>query len=224
MSDTGPANGGWLPPAQVPPGREPPPKPPSKGPAGGWLIPAAIVVAGLILAVAVVLSRNTDGEATPPPAQVLEPPSPVLSLAPPPQVPASPADTSGDALAQENLQSVASAAQGIYNSSGSFVAATSFDLASQLPGLTFVDPITESTSAGEVSISTATTTFSAAAKSDSGTCWWIRALADTVSYGTGANCTGAAAGGAQSSAWPSPSPGVPASPSVSVTPSSTPSP
>jgi hypothetical protein len=210
-----------LPPAQVPPDKEPPPKPSSKSQSSGWLIPAAIVAAGVLLAAAVVLSRGGDDEAILATVPTVGSPLPEPSVAPVPVTPASPVDTTGDALAQVNLQSVASSAQAIYATSGSYLAATSFDMATQLPDLTFVDPITESTNASEISISTATTTFAAAAKSDSGTCWWVRVVADGTFYGTGASCTGASAGGAQSSAWPSPSPGIPLDPSPSASASGT---
>lgn len=210
-----------MPPAA---GAEPPAPTPPKKTASGWLIPAAIVVAGVLIAFAVVLSRNPGEDAVfiPEPSPMVEPSMTAPTGPPEPAVPPSPVDTAGDAQAQENLQTVVGSARSIYDSSGSYLAATSFDLATQLPSLTFVDPITESTSASEISISTATTTFSAAARSDSGTCWWIRAVADQVTYGTGASCTGASAAGAQAAEWPAPPPG--ASPVPSETPSKIPGP
>lgn len=224
MSDTRSPDDSWLPPVELPPTPEPSSTPPKKT-ASGWLIPAAIVAAGVLIAIAVLMSRSRSEDVT---TSALEP-NPVEQTAvapsgpPAPAIPPSPVDTAGDALAQENLQSVVGTARNIYDSSGSYLAATSFDMATQLPDLTFVDPITESTSASEISISTATTTFSAAAKSDSGTCWWMRAVADKITYGTGASCTGTSAAGAQAAGWPSPSPGSPiGSPTGSPTPSASP--
>lgn len=216
MSGTGSPNADWMPPAA---GAEPPAPTPPKKTASGWLIPAAIVVAGVLIAIAVVLSRNPSEDAVfiPEPSPMVEPSMTAPTGPPAPALPPSPVDTAGDAQAQENLQTVIGSARSIYDSSGSYLAATSFDLAAQLPSLAFVDPITESSSASEISISTATTTFSAAAMSDSGTCWWIRAVADQVTYGTGASCTGASAAGAQAVEWPAPPPG--ASPLPSETPS-----
>lgn len=205
----------WLPPAQLdpepssgPPGGPsgPPPAPPKTG--SGWLIPAAIVVAGIMIAVAVLISRKTSE------------PAPAVQTAVAPAIPAAPVTTApggtdppqpspstgGDTQAQQSLESVITFAQGAWDQSGSYAGVTSFELATAMSSYTFQPPTSESTGATDLSVSATPNLFSAAAMSSSGTCFWIRVSNGTqTGYGTGTPCTGSAAVGAVFPSWSNPS-------------------
>ena len=204
----------WLPPARIEarPYVDPSysdvhndPPTPRRNDGNDWIIPIAIVMAGVVLAVAVIMYRRAP---QPVPATYFSP-APVTTtqtLAPPPPVvvPSLPPVTSAeDSAAQKTLEDVVAAARSIRGQTGSYAAVTSFELATMLPANSYQPPTSPSTGPTDVSISTAPTIFSAAAMSETGTCFWIRDFDGTRStYGVGDPCTGTAALDAMLPTWP----------------------
>lgn len=213
----------WLPPARVEPRlRIDPssarPQPPRRSDGVDWFIPVAIVVAGIVLAVAVILSRRASH--TPPvtpstaaPQSITQttappPPPPVIVPSPTPLVPVD------DSAAQKTLEDLVAAARTIRGDSGSYMGATSFELATMLPANSYEPPTEPSTGPTDVSIAATPTIFSAAVLSNTGTCFWIRDFEGSRStYGSGDPCTGTAAASAVLPSWP-----TPPNPSSSTTP------
>jgi len=204
----------WLPPAriEVRPYADPghsiahdKPPAPKRNDGSGWLIPIAIVMAGIVLAFAVVLSRRAPQSA---PAPVFSPfpASPIQTFAPSPSVvvPSPPPETSaGDSAVLRTLEDVVAAARSIRTQTGSYVGATSFELARILPANIYQPPTGPSVGPTSVSVSSAQTMFAAAAMSATGTCFWIRdSDGTTTTYGVGIPCTGTAATGASLPTWP----------------------
>jgi hypothetical protein len=198
------------------------PLPPRRGDGADWLIPAAIVVAGLVLAIAVIMSRRAPSASSEAPftaapqtitqttTQPIAPPPPVVVPSPTPVISAE------DSAAQKTLEDVVAAARTIRGQTGSYAAVTSFELATLLPANSYRPPTEASEGATDVSISVTPTIFSAAVMSETGVCFWIRDFEGTRStFDSGEPCTGAAAASAVLPAWPIP-------PSPSGTPSVTP--
>lgn len=108
-------------------------------------------------------------------------------------------DRAYDAAAQGSLGRAVVVAQSLHAERGSFTT----DLAT----LSAFDPsiaFTSGPSKGPSSISFATsdTSFAAAVRSESGTCWWVKVDASGVTtYGSGTTCTGRAATGASAASW-----------------------
>jgi hypothetical protein len=92
------------------------------------------------------------------------------------------------------------AARHVFDRDGSFVAAGPADLADLDLGLTFVDG--PSTAPQIVSLVAAPGVWSAAVRSETGTCLYVRVTAQgLVTYGTGPVCTGDAAMVASAPSW-----------------------
>lgn len=215
----------WLPPARFEPRPyidpsysvvHDDPVPTKRNEGNDWLIPAAIVMAGIVLAVAVVVSRKAPQAPATTYSPVAAPTAVVQTVAPPPPVilPSPPTVISpSDAAAQKTLEDVVAVARTIRGQTGSYAGVTSFALARALPADSYEPPTSASTGPSDVSISAAPTIFSAAVLSQTGTCFWIRDFEGTHSaYGAGVPCTGTAAVDAMLPDWP-----VPGSPSVTPT-------
>lgn len=121
--------------------------------------------------------------------------------------PASAWERAQDDQAKGNLLEAAATAQEIRDDTGSFDADV-MDMHSANPTLTYLGALVDSRTPEEISIDPAGTSWSAAALSDSGTCFYIR-LDDVVgtTYGlesgasAGSSCSGTEAAGAQGAAW-----------------------
>jgi type IV pilus assembly protein PilA len=111
--------------------------------------------------------------------------------------------------AQSSLRNALTAAKTIYTDSQSYTSATPAAMEAVEPSLTYVATGVPSTAQNTVSVNdSAATTFSAAAMSASGTCYWIKDAASGATAGTtygstttAANCTGTDAAGAALPAW-----------------------
>jgi type IV pilus assembly protein PilA len=108
--------------------------------------------------------------------------------------------------AQSSLRNALTAAKTIYTDSQTYASATVGAMTTVEPSLDFADSTTPSTNQNTVSVaSSAAGVFSAAAMSQSGTCYWIKDnLGVGTTYGsttTAADCTGADADGATAAAW-----------------------
>lgn len=183
----------------------------------GWLIPAAIVIAGIVIAAGVLISNRGNQE----PAAVEVSPAEAVTTVPMAPSPLSspvrspsPAD-SDDAAVQASLTDVLAAAQSLRADTSSYMSATSFDMARLQPSYTYARPTDQSTGPSVISISTAPDTFAAAARSAGGVCFWIKDVNGTqTTFGSGEPCTGITAARASLPAWPIPSPSVTAAPSA----------
>jgi hypothetical protein len=104
-----------------------------------------------------------------------------------------PMDTSAtDADAQESVRIALTAARAAFTDQGSFLDADPAKLSELQPGYAFVDG--PSTTPTIVSVAAERHVWAAAALGASGTCFWIRALANgPVATGTSSECTGASA-------------------------------
>lgn len=168
---------------------------------GPLIIAAGIVLAGIIVAFAVIATRSEEtGPITvvPQPSPVLPTP-PVEDISPITSATADPADAS----ARTALQDTLAAASAIHAETGTYSDATSFELATRLPRYTFLPASQPSGSAAQVSYYANGSTFSAAALDADGTCYWIKddRTTEVTSYGTGEPCTGNAALGSAADAW-----------------------
>jgi hypothetical protein len=108
-------------------------------------------------------------------------------------------DRAYDAAAQGTIGRAVVVALSLYAERGSFTTDLS-TLSAYDPGLQF----TSGPSTGPMSISYAVDAarFGAAVRSESGTCWWARIGADSVTtYGSGTPCTGSAAMAASATSW-----------------------
>lgn len=108
-------------------------------------------------------------------------------------------DRAYDAAAQATIGHAVVVAQTLYAERGSFTT----DLAT----LSAYDPAVRFTSGpsnGPATVSYAVTgsEFGAAVRSESGTCWWVKIAASSVTtYGSGPACTGSAAMAASAPSW-----------------------
>ena len=108
-------------------------------------------------------------------------------------------DRAYDAAAQGTIGQAVVVAQTLYAERGSFTT----DLAT----LSAYDPalrFTSGPSNGPATVSYAVggSEFGAAVRSESGTCWWVRIAASSVTtYGSGTTCTGSAAMAASAPSW-----------------------
>lgn len=108
-------------------------------------------------------------------------------------------DTAHDAAAQGTMGRAVVVALSLYAERGSFTTDLA-TLSAYDPGLRF----TSGASADPLTISYAVNaeSFGAAVRSGSGTCWWARVGADSVTtYGSGKPCTGSAAMAASAASW-----------------------
>jgi len=108
-------------------------------------------------------------------------------------------DRAYDAAAQSTIGHAVVVAQTLYAERGSFTT----DLAT----LSAYDPALRFTSGpsngpATVSYAVSGSEFGAAVRSESGTCWWVRIAASSVTtYGSGTTCTGSAAMAASAPSW-----------------------
>jgi hypothetical protein len=118
-----------------------------------------------------------------------------------------------DRAAQDDLRNALVAAKVIYTDHGTYAAATAVRLATVEPKLCYVGAHTPSVATGatcrsghaaaSVSVFTSGEIWSAARRSASGTCFWIKDdVTRGTKYGSGLPCTGAAAGAASASSFP----------------------
>jgi len=116
-----------------------------------------------------------------------------------------------DRAAQSSLRNALTAAKTIYTDSSSYSTAVAgapaagttaaTGLYAVEPSLTYSADVA-STGFKDVSVLPGTDTWSAAAKSDGGTCFWIKdTTAAGTTFGSGATCTGTAALGATAGKW-----------------------
>jgi hypothetical protein len=109
-------------------------------------------------------------------------------------------DLASDVEAQTNLRLATVAAMTLQASTGSIAGATPDALASVEPSIRFISG--PSTGPYEVSVAASAQEWSAAVRSNSGTCFWTRVdAAGSHFYGSGTGCTGAAATGASAASW-----------------------
>lgn len=108
-----------------------------------------------------------------------------------------------DRGAQSSLRNGLTAAKVLYADDGSYVSATPAGLLAVEPSLTFAAAAVASTGANNISVAVSVdnATFSGAALSDSGVCFWIADGGSGTTFGTGAVCTGTAAVAAAGTEW-----------------------
>jgi type IV pilus assembly protein PilA len=111
--------------------------------------------------------------------------------------------------AQSSLRNALTAAKTMYTDTNNYTSAdsSSTGLSTVEPSLQYVAAGTASTGPKEVSVAAgggSGTTWSAAAKSDSGNCYWIKDVSTGpgTTFGSGATCTGTAADAAAGSTFP----------------------
>jgi type IV pilus assembly protein PilA len=108
--------------------------------------------------------------------------------------------------AQSSLRNALTAAKTIYTDAQSYAGVTAATMLAVEPSLTYAaTSATNSTGQSNISVSGTATVFAAAAKSASGTCYWIKEdVATGTKYGsdpTGAACAGDDAVAAAGTAW-----------------------
>jgi type IV pilus assembly protein PilA len=109
-----------------------------------------------------------------------------------------------DRAAQSSLRNSLTAAKTIYTDSQNYTLATPSELNNQEPNISHVAAGTASTGFKEVSVATTTDSFSAAAKSAGGNCFYIKEDATGTKYGASSSdaCTGTQAStSASGAAW-----------------------
>jgi type IV pilus assembly protein PilA len=118
-------------------------------------------------------------------------------------------DRANDRAAQSSLRNALAAAKTIFTDDDSYVGVSTTELEATEPSLTYVGSATDSTDANTVSVDvyqnvTANDSFSAAALSASGTCFWINDESPSGTFygtGTAATCAGDDANAAATSEW-----------------------
>jgi type IV pilus assembly protein PilA len=107
--------------------------------------------------------------------------------------------------AQSSLRNALTAAKTIYTDAQSYAGVNAATMAAVEPSLTYAaDAVTDSTGQNNIGVLGTATTFSAAALSASGTCYWIKentASGTTYGSGTAATCSGTDANAAALPAW-----------------------
>jgi hypothetical protein len=108
-------------------------------------------------------------------------------------------DLAYDAAAQATIGHAVVVAQSLYAERGSFTTDLA-TLSAYDPGLRFTaGPSSDPTT---VSYAVSGSEFGAAVRSESGTCWWVKIAANSVTtYGSGSTCTGSAAMAASATSW-----------------------
>jgi hypothetical protein len=111
------------------------------------------------------------------------------------------------AYAQSNLRLAASSAERHAGSEGSFAGATALALRQDpdLGDLLLIDPDTSSNDSEIVSVLATETTWTGAARADTGECFWIRLEGGApTARGTGTDCSAEEASVAPAGSWPEP--------------------
>ena len=109
-----------------------------------------------------------------------------------------------DRAAQSSLRNSLTAAKTIYTDTQKYTDATPAELNAQEPNIKHEAADTPSTDFKQVSVATTTDSFAAAAKSASGTCFFIKESGAGTKYGSttvAADCTGTKAGTAALDKW-----------------------
>ena len=107
-----------------------------------------------------------------------------------------------DRAAQSGLRNALTNAKAIYTDNSDYSGVTEAAMDAAEPSLDFLTNAgDDSTGPKVISFSASGQTFSAAALSDSGKCFWIKDTSGSTTYGTGATCDGTAALGAASAKW-----------------------
>ncbi|HEY7659323.1 MAG TPA: hypothetical protein VIC58_01855 [Actinomycetota bacterium] len=117
------------------------------------------------------------------------------------------ARTGAVAFAQSNLRTAADAAERAADSEGSLSVATRQRLSDDpaLDDLLLIDPDQASNDSEIVSVLATNEAWTAAARADTGECFWIRLDASgNRSFGTGTDCSADEAGLAAPGGWPEP--------------------
>jgi hypothetical protein len=118
-----------------------------------------VAAAGMLLVVLIVLNRPTGGPAK------------------------------GSSVTEANLRTALAAAKAMAARDGSYTAATPLALAPQEPSLVFIGGDEASNDPGVISVSFTRSAWVGAARSSSGTCYWIRdELGKGAMYGTSTDC------------------------------------
>jgi len=121
------------------------------------------------------------------------------------------ARTGAVAFAQSNLRTAAAAAERVARQEGSLASPTALRMRLE-PGvdrLLFIDPDQGSNDSEVVSVLATAGAWTAAARADTGECFWIRlepldGTAYGTVYGTGSDCSAEDAAAAVPGAWPEP--------------------
>jgi hypothetical protein len=117
------------------------------------------------------------------------------------------ARTGAVAFAQSNLRTAAEVAQRIAEREGSLAAATATAMRSEPEAgdLLFIHGDTSSNGAGIVSVLATESSWTGAARADTGDCFWVRLESGGGRVvGTATDCSGEAAGEAPAGSWPEP--------------------
>lgn len=111
------------------------------------------------------------------------------------------------AFAQSNLRTAAEAARRVAGGEGSLAMATALRLRaeSDLGDLLLIDPDTSSNDSEIVSVYATSSSWTGAARADTGQCFWVRLERDGATvYGTGTDCSAEEARAAPAGFWPEP--------------------
>jgi hypothetical protein len=111
------------------------------------------------------------------------------------------------AYAQANLRAAADAAARVGRDEGSLAAATRLRLLDEpdLDDLLFIDADQSSNDSEIVSVGASATSWTGAARADTGACFWVRVEASGATvFGTGTDCSAEEAGRAPAGGWPEP--------------------
>lgn len=117
------------------------------------------------------------------------------------------AERASEFTARDNLRAALDAAEAVRQEEGTFAAATALRLRGVETDLLFIDPDQASNNSEVISVFASGSVWAAAARAETGACFWVRALPDRPpAYGTGTDCSGEAAstGKAGPEGWPSP--------------------
>ena len=115
------------------------------------------------------------------------------------------AERASEFTARDNLRTALAAAETVRGQEGSFAAASAPRLRQAETDLLFIDPDEASNNAEVISVLATDSMWAAAARAETGACFWVRARpARPTVYGGGTDCSGQAAGAAVPAAWPSP--------------------
>ena len=148
-----------------------------------WIIAGAIVVVGVLAAGAILITRS-DGASRLAGGASFD------------------AEAPQDRAAQSSLHLALAAAKTMFIDTDDYSLASAEDLPSIEPSLDYVSAEAPSTGPHVVSVMNEGPTWAGAARSDSGTCFWIMDDATRGTfYGSGEPCTGQAAMGAANPSW-----------------------
>jgi len=117
------------------------------------------------------------------------------------------AERASEFTARDNLRTALAAAEIVRDQEGTFTAASALRLRQAEPDLLFIDPDEASNNAEVISVLATDSMWAAAARAETGACFWVRARPDrSTAFGTGTDCSGEAAstGRAGPEGWPSP--------------------